>query len=151
MSEEEYGTFQQTSESKMITGLALGLQSRGIRSAGVPSTADAGGGAAMQRDGGVLEVPLKQMAGSEVPTGSGAVEIAAKEPAALADMEMQDIENELDARAGDERARARELLATSAAIDVNKQIDAELITSPNYLEQLLLMCEKIQFDPAIIK
>ena len=60
------------------------------------------------------------MAGSEVPTGSGAVEIAAKEPAALADMEMQDIENELDARAGDERARARELLATSAAIDVNK-------------------------------
>ena len=62
-------------------------------------------------------MPLKQTGGSEVLAGGGAAEIAAKEPVALENMEMEDIENELNAQVRDELARDREFLAKTAAMD----------------------------------
>jgi hypothetical protein len=117
---EEYGL-----QSKRITELAAGLQGRGHRSEGVtlnmPLTVEADGGAAtrqaMQRDEGAMDAPLTYMGASEVPAETGPAEIAANEPVALENKEMEDIENELNARVRDELAQERAFLAKTAAAD----------------------------------
>ena len=60
-----------------------------------------------------MVAPVKSTGGSEGLAGRAA-KIAAKEATAPENMEMEDIENELDARVRDDLARDREFLAKTA-------------------------------------